>query len=1393
VYAGNPGDVAVQPGPHDQFLFIMKLPSRSHLRRFFRESIVATMIATMVLPNRLPAEECAPCNTDIDCEYGYLCIDGACEGENAFSVITGNARRRILDLRVLGAVSGALEWKRYHNSMPRPGLTTLGTAGCWRHNWQYELLGSASDGIGGRDLGRVFPWGNQVVFTAGANGTWTTRSPLQERLEVRANGAEVVTHEGHRLNFVRQNRAGTERFELATHTDAYGVVTTLEYDAAGNLVRVREPAGRELTLQYTTIAGHAGALISQVTGSDGRSVSYGYEKMRAPSAPQEFAALTQARYGDSTHASYSYAFVRADAQPLLVEADDPRYLGTAKRIGYTYQEPLGTIREELNPKTGAVLARLILDSAQPTKRVVSYSDLRQVSFEISADGQSVVSRTDSLGRTVRFERDEVRRITAKVEHGGRRTEFSWDAASRKLREKRPGQSERQIERNSAGRATKETDPHGRVTIFERDAAGRVTREHFHDGTTKETTYDALGFVTETRERDGAVHQYLRNAEHLVAEYLDPTGQVHRYAYDASGRKTSSTDPLGHVTRFEYNDRDDVTKTTHPGGLTSLRAYDAYGRAVTLTDAQGRATRIAYDDLGRIVRREEPAGGVTTYDYAELPKGCGSCSLSARPTRIVAPDGTVTANLYDTEGRLLSTTVAQGTAAQATTTFVYDDDNNLIARTDPLGHVTRYTYDDDHHRLTQTDALGRVTRWSYDARGNVLSQTAPDGAATQYTYDLDDLRVSTTDANGGTTKFTYDAAGRQTSLTDARGSVYRFTFDALGRKTAMIYPDDSRETWSYNAAGQLATYTTRAGQVKTASYDSAARVLAEKWSPAGAAPDVSYGYDSNSRLVSLSNGVSTLRYTYDSVGRMASETSDLSALIPGTPPRTVWYGYDIMGRRTQLVYPDGTVVKQSYDARGKLVAVATGDANPIATWSYDVTGRTAAIARANGVATAYSYDAAGQLLEVAHKKGDNVLGLARYTLDAAGRRIAQTREDGINESYNYDPTGQLTSVDYGTNPGRRETFAYDALGNRTTATDNEPGNGSGPISHAYKANNLNQYTEITTRAALSLSPTTYRLTYDANGNLNDDGKQRYSYDGQNRLVAVESRTARADLFYDANNRCVLRKFHTRALNGGWTLSTADSHALTYDTRWNLLAERTLDGRPVGEYVHGPNVDEIVRADLSAPGVPLLTSNYPLADGLGSALALADTSGRVKQRYRKSAFGRSTEMVPATSTLSSQPTAFRWIFTGRESLGVAGLQDNRHRIYSADLGRWLQTDPIHFVGGDTNLVRYVGNSPINWTDSFGLVCGGSWTDWLVPDEIGSWDFSGACATHDSCYSTLGRSKSWCDDQFYDDMVSSCGSSLSCIAVAGIYRSAVGMFGCSGYKSGQRSAGNPCPKCD
>ncbi|MBC7369573.1 MAG: RHS repeat protein [Undibacterium sp.] len=1236
-------------------------------------------------------------------------------------------------------------------------------------------------------------------------------------------------------------------------------------------VRVLPAAGQESALagvlvEALELVPTTREVIATVTGSNGLSANYDYQLLGEAGTGHEYAALTGVRYGDATRASYRYEWVTAANRPLLVDADDPRYPERAKRIRYTYHDTLGMIHQEINPATGAVYASLDVDPRDANARIVRYSDLREIRYKfVPGMGSAIAERTDSLGRTERREHDVKGRISAKVDASGHREEFTYDAKNRVQTRQRLGRMELQRERDGKGRVTREVDRQGRETRFERDANSRPTFIQHANGDSREFAYDAVGRVTSFRAKRGGQHAFTYNDRGLKATWTNPAGWVTRYTYNANDQLVTITDPIGRVARSERNERGLITKITAPDGTTRQFAYDTYGRKISGTDSQGRTTKLTYDELSRVIRQEDHAGRVTTLDYTEIPQGCSSCTLVPHPSRIVAPDGTVTAMLYDTEGQLLSRTVALGTPAQATALYAHDTDGNMTAMTDPLGRVTRFTFDDEHHRLTQTDALGRLTKWTYDddgnvtkvvapdgavtkstyddakrltattdaagnttryvfdangrltattnaarevtrytydtasrkiattyadgkqattdydsanrpakitspdglvivtnydagnrplivtrtapgkaaetttftydalghrltaadplgrktawtydARGNVLTVTRPDGiVGTRNTYDAQDSLLTTSDAAGAITTYTYDVARNQTSLTDARGSRYAFTYDALRRKTSMTYPDGSVEKWAYDLVSNSVAFTNRAGQTKATAYTPANQPLTETWSssPSPLAPALTpplpaptaYSYNAAGRLKKVDNGNATLTYSYDELGRLASETSDLSALVPGLDPHTVGYRYDALGRRSDLVYPDKTQVSYDYDARSRLTTIDTrgGGRTPLATYAYDAQGRITQLTRDNGVVSTYTYDMARQLTNVTHANGGIVLAGSVYTLDVLGRRTRQTREDGITETYGYDITSQLASADYGAGsplakaaaPVNRETFAYDAVGNRTQVgrvVSNAPSE-----SASYTANSLNQYAQVSG----------VRFSYDVNGNLINDGNQSYRYDAQNRLIATESinavtGTMRAEFNYDASNRAVSRIYYTLNNTGSWVLDTKASRALTYDIAWNLLAERTLDGNQVGEYINGQRRDEVILAQLKLGDLPP-TTYYPLRDALVSTVALTDESGKVTERFRYTVSGEPLRLSEKYQPSKVTTLSFRFLFTGREWLAPLGLNEHRNRYYCPSIGRWLSTDPIGHQGG-VNLYAYGFNSVVNIMDPLGLCC-------------------------------------------------------------------------------------------
>jgi RHS repeat-associated protein len=192
---------------------------------------------------------------------------------------------------------------------------------------------------------------------------------------------------------------------------------------------------------------------------------------------------------------------------------------------------------------------------------------------------------------------------------------------------------------------------------------------------------------------------------------------------------------------------------------------------------------------------------------------------------------------------------------------------------------------------------------------------------------------------------------------------------------------------------------------------------------------------------------------------------------------------------------------------------------------------------------------------------------------------------------------------------------------------------------------------------------------------------YAYDAQNRITSATVNGVTTEFTYDSRNRVV------RRTSGNGTLN------LTY-SGWHLIEERNGGGELEQVYVHGAGTDEIlVKITTTGPA-------YYHHDGLGSTIALTGENGALLESYRYDAFGAVTVYGSSGSALPASPRENRFLFTGREWLSQVDLYDYRNRVYSASLGRFLQTDPIRFAAGDVNIYRYVGNDPANSVDPWGL---------------------------------------------------------------------------------------------
>jgi RHS repeat-associated protein len=1193
-------------------------------------------------------------------------------GTCTFDAFTGNQYREVMDLEVWGSVGDRpLVWMRYGNSRFGFAKNPYGSAHFWTSSYIYSMTDKGLSQNGQPRLEIRHPDGARVMFTQSTTdpSLWLPPPAVGQRLHQNGNNFFLQTAGGYRYRFEKlTTTSGSTFYRLQDFKDPSQNLYTLTYGSDNRLVRITEPAGRYLHITYSVI--NKEKVITKVQSSDGRSVGYHYAVIN--DGLTSWVTLDTVYYGDGTKASYEYSQREAGTRPLLSHAIDPRVIGAGTNMRYTYISRIaGMIFQEINGHTGAVMATF---DGGPVNNVVCYANGNQVIFNLpTAQRGNLKTKTDGLGRKTAFEYADGGQgyLLKKIDALGRTTLYTRSLYGNLTSITHPDGSTESWTRDDLDLVLTYTDELNRTTSYTRDDKHRIQSIEYPDGTTEHFTYNSFGQVLIHTLRNKGVVTNTYNSRGLKTAFTDALGNRTGFAYDAADRLETIVDARGNMTKYTYNERGQVTTIMYADGTKQLFAFDSFGNGISNTNELGKTWKTAVDEFRRTIQRTDPLNRTTVISY-DLPGGIsGGAHHTNNPTKIVLPSGKAMELAYDVEWQMLNRTMGAGTADAATTFFEYDAIGNLVATVDPNAREWKMQYDKRDRRIASIDPLGNKTVWQYDAFGNAVKITRPDGGATSNEYDALNRLTTSTDPKGQVMQMIYDAEGNITQIKDPRNQVYRFEYDLLNRKTKMIYPDGLAESYSYDATGNLLTHIVRAGQIRTYQYDSRDREIHSSWtSPysGDVTPAVTTQYDAAGRITSLSSTVSTLTYMYNDAGELISEIQNIPG---GGGGKKVAYGYNPDGLRQSMTYPNGQVVNYTYTNRNQIASIIPAGIT-LVNYQYDFNGNRIGKNLQNGTTAGYTYDAAGRLLSISHQKGGASFASFGYGYDQVDRRTFMKRETGKGDVYTYDATDQVTKVLYdaahpdGTpaSPARTVSYDWDATGNRKVVTDNG-------AAVNYTTNNINQYTRV--GAAVP--------SYFRNANLKDYNGWAFSYDAQNRLIKAQKGTMNLSFAYDARDRCV-----KRTINGASTFF--------YYDEWDLIEERNSSGGLAAAYVHGAQVDEVLVKAVAGNAV------FYHHDALGSVTHLTSEAGTVVEQYSYDVFGAPLIKDGAGALLATSAFDNRFLFTGREYIQQLALYDYRHRMYSPELGRFIQLDPLRFDAGDINLYRYVANSPVNWRDPLGL---------------------------------------------------------------------------------------------
>lgn len=479
--------------------------------------------------------------------------------------------------------------------------------------------------------------------------------------------------------------------------------------------------------------------------------------------------------------------------------------------------------------------------------------------------------------------------------------------------------------------------------------------------------------------NGVAHQYTYTPEGQLASQQDGEGLIIEHQYDerkllrmTSARPVTQTGPARQVV-YSYNEDGDLTQKSYgTPSSTSLERlqerfeYDGLRRLKKYVDTRGYAWHLGNSSRDLLARFKQDATGYETPGGAAAWETYFGFDGFGRLTER-GDNGVEVTKFALTKAGFVYALERTGAGKSFTT---YDLQGNPLWSMDSAGNQQLFTWRSQPHVETSSQVRvdGSGNRWAtssvrrLNAAGQALGVTQVGGTQER------------------TTTLLRSAAGFVREQTEADGHVTVFERNYLGWLTTVREESQSAggyesSSYRYNMRGQVTQVADPSGSITTQSYNELGE-LTGRVTPGSPAVALSFSYDSLGRLATRTSGMSAIRLEYDKRGDAVAE---------------------------RLVASGQLLSTRSFDALGRVTGAV--NYNPSLSWLPEGDRR---------VEQAISYDGLGRVLSDGLKVGQGALRALnsswQLSADSTWARTSSFAGGSSSWTQRFDSVGRLSGLD-----------------------------------------------------------------------------------------------------------------------------------------------------------------------------------------------------------------------------------------------------------------------------------------------------------------------------------------------------------------------------------------------